>query len=492
MGKRETIVLMSRGMRLARLFKEAANELAGDFNVIALVNEEEYKLWSDVDREVRVINFSRAFREEAAKVSPSALYDMVRKIEDKLKLSVFKAANNYILYRKFVREYRMKWQKWYSDDLESMLRHYVGSYMVLSKIFEEHRPSLVFYETPDLEVCRIATAMACAKGIFALGFKFSPHNWDDKTRIRFAYGWRNSNILLEHYYKNKNLITDESYKNGRNLIRRVTEKYEDPALLIMAYKKEALDMSRWSTLVPAAALKLGYGLLTLQPARFTRLISNIIWVNKNFHRDIPKEDYIVFFMHNQPEASTCCQIPRWINQETIIEQLAINGPFGLKILVKEHTRNFGYRGRSYYGEFSKMFNIHLCHPTVDTGLILSHAKAILTLVGTVGFEGVLMGKKVAVLGRPYYSIFKGVKKLDYPEEIFDALKDPSWRPEEMIRERDEFAGAYAQSLYEFGSGKGKKLFPKSGGEKWASAIRDFLKKREEYKLKPDMFDKGYE
>lgn len=489
MPNKQTIILIARRLKLVEFFKEIAKDLSNDFKVIVFVEEGELKFWRDV-KGIEVKNSDREFK-AAVDSAHCDLQNLAHQIEEELGLSIFKAASNFILYRKFTKRSHSRWRMPVIDDEERLLRNYLGSYLVFSRIFEKETPTLIFYETPELVSARVLAALAYKNNIFSLGFKFAPHTWDGQPRAWLSFGWREKNILLEHYYANKQLIKQESYINGQKLIQRIKEKYTYP-LHHQAFIKEAQGFSNWKKSVFLIFSKLSYGFLTLQPKKYIRIINNIFWINRHFHCDLPKCPFIAFFLQNQPEASTSSQIPRWINQDTVMEQLAINAPYGLKILVKENARNLGYRGRDYFGDFLNLHNIYLCHPAVDSHSIISKAEALLTLTGTVGFEGVLLGKKVAVLGRPYYSIFEGVRKLNYPEEIFDAMRDSSWQPQELREARDVFAAAYSQSLCDFKYNKIENPWSMiQGGDRLARAIRDFLDKRDKYGLTPGMFDKGY-
>ncbi len=488
MSNKKTIILISRGMRTANLFKEAAIDLSQDYDVTVFADKNELKFWSDA-KNIDLRDSQKEFN-NALKQLGQNLMSLASQIEKELGLPLFKAASHFLLYRKFTKRSLSRWKMPIVDNEEALLRNYVGSYLVFSQFFKNNPPALIFYEAPELVSSRIASALACKNNVFSLGFRAAPHVWDGKPRMWLTYGWYERNVLLEYYYNNKNLLTPESYLKGGKLVQNMKEKYKYP-ILQKRFITQAEGFTNWRRLAPSILSKLAYGLLSLQPRKYIRLIYNIMWLNKHFHHGLPKEPFIAFFMHHQPESTTSCQIPRWVNQDVVIEQLAINAPYGLKILVKEHARNLGYRGKEYFKELLNLHNIYFCYPTVDTYSIISNAKAILVLTGTAGFEGLLMGKKVAVLGRPYYSIFEGVKKLNYPEEIFDALNDPSWNPQGLEQERNTFAAAYAQSLYDFGSGKWGKPIPDTGGDKWANAIRDFLRKKDEFNLKPDMFEKGY-
>lgn len=491
MNQKKKIILISRGMRLASFFKELAKELARDYGVIVFLEKPELKFWSDMGgiEGIELKDSEKEF-ESAVRQSGKELNSLVTQIEDELNLPLFKAAAHFILYKKFTKRSLSRWKMKTVDNPEAMLRDYAGSYLVFSWLFKDDPPELIFYESPELVSTRVAAEIARQNNVFSLGFRFAQHVWDDKPRIWLTYGWRAGNVLLETYYKAKHLIKPDSYQNGRCLIAKMKERYESP-IYHKAHKRQAEGFSNWKYFLPMAAWKFFYGLLTLQPRKYIRVICNIAWLNRYLRRDLPKEPFIAFFLSFQPETTTSAQVPRWVNLDMVIEQLAINGPAGLKILVKEHPRNLGYRGKGYFRDFLGMHNVHLCHPRVDTYAIISNAQAILTLTGTVGFEGIVLGKKVAVLGRPYYSVFEGVRKLDYPEEIFIALNDASWNPEELGEARDAFVAAYAQSLYEFGAIDGKRYFHKAAGNKCADAIKDFLRKKSELNIKPDMFDKGY-
>lgn len=484
---RRTIILMSRGMRLARFFKEAAIDLAKDFRVVVFLDKSEYKFWSDIkETNIEVRHFDTLIDKELNN-NKVELEAKVKEIEHEINLPFFKSGANYFLYRKFVKREGSRWPFYVIDDKQSMMRDYVGTYLILKKIFTEAPPALIFYEALDLVSCRVAYAFAYKKGIFALGVKLVPHI---PGKIKLIFGFEQKNILMEYYYKNKNMILKNSYIEARIFIDKIKGGFEIPHTVtsFMQRMKYPGGLISKVLFVISQMPKMAIGFFIFRPVKFIKYTFGVLWLSKRCHFDLPKNPYIAFFLHHQPEITTCGQIPRWVNQEAIIEQLAINAPLGIDILVKEHPRTFGMRGAQYFREIIAIPNIFLCHPLLDSYRIIKNSKIIFTLTGTAGLEGIIMGKKVAVLGRPDYSVYKGVKKLDYPEEIFNALNDSSWKPEDMEEERLDFVAAYLQSLYDFCISKKGKLWPEIGGDKWADAIRDFLIKEKEYGLTPNMFD----
>ena len=64
-----------------------------------------------------------------------------------------------------------------------------------------------------------------------------------------------------------------------------------------------------------------------------------------------------------------------------------------------------------------MPNVILGNADMDNFALVSRSTAIIATTGTAGLEGIVLGKRVGVLGRPYYSVYKGVSELNYPEDM---------------------------------------------------------------------------
>lgn len=87
------------------------------------------------------------------------------------------------------------------------------------------------------------------------------------------------------------------------------------------------------------------------------------------------------------------------------------------LYVKEHTGGFGEKPLSFYRQLKSCRQVRMLSPYEDTFSLISGAEAIVTLGSTMGFEAILMGKPVILLGEPWYRNFPGVHKADRPETI---------------------------------------------------------------------------
>lgn len=487
MAQRKTVVLMSRRSR-HRLFREMAASLAADFRVVVLAADEELSSFA-------ALAGVEARRYEALDlVLPPTrprhdipdLRKTIAKVEAETGLPVYRAASNCMLYGQCVRKHGGTWEYLRTED--EIFEAYVGAHAQLSKLFDEVEPAVVFCETIELISMHLALALAVKRGIFALEFQFAPLT---HGLMQLFFGLQRRNLVLEYLYRNPELIEPPRYIEAQQFI----ESYaKDPytSSFAEAHRRRVRENSPFNPnrLIGTLTRIDEIGRRMVSMPRYARMARNRSWLRRHLTRDTPRGDYIVYFLQHLPEATTYSYAPRWAHPEVVVEQLAINAHSGIRIVVKEHPTSYGLRGREFFEPLAEFPNVVLCHPMVDNRSLLSGAKAIVAVTGTVGLEGILLGKPVGVLGRPFYSCYPGVRLLNYPEEIYPALADEPDHGAAPAEERRRFVAAYLQSCHEFGHGTGTELWPQSGGEKWAHALRETMRFLETHKLKPSHCDSG--
>jgi hypothetical protein len=496
MSERKTVLLLSR-KRLFDFFKAIATELiTKGYHIIVCACPEEFEDWKSMNNEnIEVLNFYKLC--EVASLKPvSELRKIASQIEDRIGLSPYRANSLYLLTFRLARQLNQRMTKYdeeYYGSEEGTLKEYVGSYAILSDLFEKYRPDTVLYECIDFIPSSIAFVLARQYGKFAFSPEPSPLK---KTSLNLGFGTYKKNIKLEYFYANRSLLKKESYEEGDNYIKELSDvnKYHGPHAM-KSYNSRVSENPYFSSRVIKNLLKGRY---------FTRPFNNLkrymdkIWFDKNSRKAIPEEPFLAFFMHYQPEVPTTSAAPRWVNHEVTIEQLAVNAPSWLKILAREHPAGYGTRGKNYFGPLKRLPNVILCHPIVNPYEIISKAEVVVTVSGSVGLEAIILNKKVAVLGRPFYSVYNGVKKLNYPEDVFAHLKDKSWKPEEMVREKSDFIASYMQSLFDCGKlvldvCKNKDLgqdLTENTGKGYANEVIDMLGFVNMYNIKPTDFESG--
>ena len=128
------------------------------------------------------------------------------------------------------------------------------------------------------------------------------------------------------------------------------------------------------------------------------------------------EKYVILFLHYQPEATTCPIGNIFVDQELCVDVLLKNLPNDYFVYIKEHPSQFyahseGQMGRikqTYY-DLAKKPRVKLMSTNEVSFDLVEHCKALATVSGTVGWEGVVREKPVIVFGMTWYENYdKGV------------------------------------------------------------------------------------
>ena len=155
-------------------------------------------------------------------------------------------------------------------------------------------------------------------------------------------------------------------------------------------------------------------------AVFSKLKKNILY--PRLYKLPDSNDKFFFFpLHYHAESRLTLRDPHCWRQEFIVEYVARSLPRGYKLYVKPHPEwptQFPYDGLKI---ISKISNIVLVPPSYRSIDLIKKSEAVIVINSTVGFEGLMHGKSVIVLGTEFYSdagIAYDVKNLrDLPKII---------------------------------------------------------------------------
>lgn len=121
---------------------------------------------------------------------------------------------------------------------------------------------------------------------------------------------------------------------------------------------------------------------------------------------LSQKRYIYFPLHVDPEASTEVLAPEHVDQLKVMDAVSRNMPSGFELVVKEHPAMIGLRPGGYYSRIQDLPNTVLLNAAVSNEVILKNADLILTITGTAGWEGLLLGKPVVTVGDVFYNGFE--------------------------------------------------------------------------------------
>jgi hypothetical protein len=474
----KTVLILSRGARLSAVFGSLTRELSKKHRVVVvfgarrLIIADNPEDWAGIDN----LTFYNLDSEIQARATGD-LCQRASAIEKEIGLNLYRSASNYLLYRRFAKDYFKYWPDFYETEHE-LLTEYVGSYSLMSDIFDRYRPDLVFCETPDLIAHRVAQAVAYRRGIFCLGTGFN--NLFGDGIVNFTFGCNRRNPWFEYFYGHQDELSAESWKAADDLMARLAAGRLHDANYVDDHKQSIEGGSAVGNIMRVKRHLNASLSIAERFAQLRRLVASYFnkrWLNRHLQHSLPTQPYILVSLHYQPEASTCMVAPTWVDQDYVVEQAAINAPCGIRIAVKENPKKFGLRGKAYYSRLADLTNVELIHPLVSNDMLIRNAAAVLSIAGTVGMEAIALGKKTAILGRPSYDIYEEARKIDHPADIFEHLADPSWNPESSVERRRRFLAAVAQSTFYIGPPQKATPWPRGevAGPNYAHALDKFLR-----------------
>ena len=118
---------------------------------------------------------------------------------------------------------------------------------------------------------------------------------------------------------------------------------------------------------------------------------------------LAEQPYVYVALHKEPELAINVQHPEWHSQKNLISWLSANLPVGYRLLVREHRFNQGRRPTRFYDDIRRYPGVTVIDPFDSQFKYIQRAALIVTDNGTSGWEGLLFGQRVLLLGNNYYS-----------------------------------------------------------------------------------------
>jgi hypothetical protein len=140
-------------------------------------------------------------------------------------------------------------------------------------------------------------------------------------------------------------------------------------------------------------------------------------------------NYVLFYLHYEPENSTIPMGGSFGNQEMVISTIASSLPKDWKIIVKEHPfqisniSRYSHLGRElgFYKRITAFPNLILLDHNFDSYKILQNARVAATITGSVGWEAHTLGKPVLVFGDVWYEGLPNIHRVTKKDNILNVL-----------------------------------------------------------------------
>ena len=174
---------------------------------------------------------------------------------------------------------------------------------------------------------------------------------------------------------------------------------------------------------------------------FKSIFSKLFYSKPNLN-----EKYFYYPLHQEEDAQLLVLAPQYADQYYLVKFLSNTMPSGYKIYVKEHAANIGGMSSLKIRKMSKLPNVKVISPFVNSHTLIENAACVITINSTVGFEAILHGKPLIALGDCFYDIagmswnIRDISQL--PKIMKNALKQKLWSREKMLR----FVNAFLTTL----------------------------------------------
>lgn len=169
----------------------------------------------------------------------------------------------------------------------------------------------------------------------------------------------------------------------------------------------------------------------------------------------PKQKYIYYPLHINPEYSTQIMAPMWLNQLYVIELLSKSIPCDWVIYVKEHPTTLFCRVRpwGFYEKIKQLPNVRLAPIDADMHKIISKAEMVAVITGTSGWEAIMRGKPLITFTNCFWDVLELSSKCSDIETFSRDIQDEFSRakgisPAERKRRLILFLAALLQHGFE--------------------------------------------
>jgi hypothetical protein len=143
-----------------------------------------------------------------------------------------------------------------------------------------------------------------------------------------------------------------------------------------------------------------------------------------FFEDAQQQDrFYLYPLHFHPEASTSVNSRCYVDEYPVIKNLAFSLPPGTWLYVKDHLSAFAYPEREFYRKLAALPNVRLIRPTENMKELLPHSIGLITQTSTAGYEAIVLGKPVWVLGEVFYDFHPLCRKIGWNSALEDVLSE---------------------------------------------------------------------
>jgi len=134
------------------------------------------------------------------------------------------------------------------------------------------------------------------------------------------------------------------------------------------------------------------------------------------------ERFLLYPLHFHPESSTSVAAGTYLDEFEVIRNIAFSLPAGTMLYVKDHMSGFALPTLDFYRRVRALPNVRLISPFAATKKLIRDSVGVITLTSTVGYEALLLNRRVFLFGSVFYETHPNVVKVENPAELFQLFR----------------------------------------------------------------------
>lgn len=144
--------------------------------------------------------------------------------------------------------------------------------------------------------------------------------------------------------------------------------------------------------------------------------------NRLYEAPVAGERFLLYPLHFHPESSTSVAAGTYLDEYEVIRNIAFSLPAGTTLYVKDHISAFALPSLDFYRRLAALPNVRLISPFAATKQLIRDSVGVVTLTSTVGYEALLLNRRVFLYGSVFYEAHPNVVKVEKPAGLFELFR----------------------------------------------------------------------
>jgi hypothetical protein len=288
------------------------------------------------------------------------------------------------------------------------------------RIFEKYKPVAVVNEVVAVEIAEVMYIEAMKRNIRYFGWMVSPFDLRCFYWLDIPYVSRLDDKVFKELPGNDSIVFAENYFQKFNEEENIKPFYASN----LPSRYDFIIFIKWLVLLCINTIKLQFDhrmnkYLKYYYFNVPVFVHKVVnYVNSILHSyDKLNEDHeIVFYpLHHEPEASILYMSEYHEDQSGLIRNLAKCLTNNQVLVVKEHPEQPGMLLSKRFRQLkNKLSNVAYLPSEYSTKKLIQLSELVITQTSTAGWEALILGKPVVVIGQVYYDKYPFINRFyDY-------------------------------------------------------------------------------